>query len=90
MTGSRRRRRDERAFGVLNVAAAGMRYRLVPGDLLGRVSAAWRTSAYVASAAGALAGGAAAARGLTAPFGLSVALGGIATMTWLASTRKPA
>lgn len=76
------------AFGVLNVAAAGLRYRMVPGELLGRVSAASQTSAYVASAAGALAGGAAAAaRGLTAPFGLSVVLGGIATMTWLISTR---
>jgi predicted MFS family arabinose efflux permease len=76
------------AFGVLNVAAAGLRYRMVPGELLGRVSAAWRTSGYVASAAGALAGGAAAsAQGLTAPFGLSVVLGGIATMTWLITTR---
>jgi predicted MFS family arabinose efflux permease len=76
------------AFGVLNVAAAGLRYRMVPGELLGRVSAAWRTSAYVAAAAGALAGGAAAAaRGLTAPFVLSVVLGGIATLTWLVSTR---
>jgi predicted MFS family arabinose efflux permease len=76
------------AFGVLNVAAAGLRYRLVPGELLGRVGAAAQTSAFVASAAGALAGGAAvAARGLTAPFGLSVALGGIATLTWILSTR---
>jgi MFS family permease len=76
------------AFGVLNVAAAGLRYRLVPGELLGRVAAAAQTSAFVAGAAGALAGGAAAAaHGLTAPFGLSVVLGGIATVTWLLSTR---
>jgi predicted MFS family arabinose efflux permease len=76
------------AFGVLNVAAAGLRYRLVPRELLGRVAAASQTSASVAGAAGALAGGAAAAaRGLTAPFALSVVLGGIATMIWLVSTR---
>lgn len=76
------------AFGVMNVAAAGLRYRLVPRELLGRVAATAQTSAAVAGAAGALAGGAvAAARGLTAPFGLSVLLGAIATLTWLVSTR---
>jgi predicted MFS family arabinose efflux permease len=76
------------AFGVLNVAAAGLRYRVVPGDLLGRVSAAWRTSAYAAGGVGALVGGAAAsAQGLAAPFVLSVVLGGIATCVWTAATR---
>lgn len=76
------------AFGVLNVAAAGLRYRLVPSDLLGRVSAAWRTSAYVASGAGALAGGAvASSQGLAAPFALSVGLGALATFTWFHTTR---
>ena len=76
------------AFGVLNVAAAGLRYRLVPRDLLGRVSAAWRTSAYVASGGGALAGGAvASAQGLAAPFALSVLVGGAATAMWLLATR---
>jgi hypothetical protein len=61
---------------------------MVPGELLGRAAAASQTSAFVAAAAGALAGGAAAAaQGLTAPFVLSVALGGIATMTWIFSTR---
>ena len=76
------------AFGVLNVAAAGLRYRLVPGDLLGRVSAAWRTSAYAAGAAGALAGGVAASSyGLSAPFVLSVTVGLVATVVWLTSTR---
>ena len=75
------------AFGLLNVAAAGLRYRLVPGDLLGRVSAAWRTSAYAASAGGALAGGViASAHGSSAPFVLSVATGAVATVLWLAST----
>lgn len=73
------------AFGVLNVAAAGLRYRLVPRDLLGRVSAAWRTSAYAASAGGALAGGLiASTQGLSAPFVLSVAVGAVATGLWLA------
>lgn len=77
------------AFGVLNVAAAGLRYRLVPTDLLGRVSAAWRTSAYAAAAVGALAGGAvASARGLSAPFVLSVAVGAVATALWWASARS--
>ncbi|HEY6746656.1 MAG TPA: MFS transporter [Mycobacteriales bacterium] len=76
------------AFGVLNVAAAGLRYRLVPRELLGRVSAAGSTSAFAAGAAGALAGGAvASARGLTAPFVLSVGLGGIATALWFLATR---
>jgi MFS family permease len=76
------------AFGVLNVAAAGLRYRVVPGDLRGRVSAAWRTSAYAAGAAGALVGGAAAsAQGLAAPFVVSAVLGGIATCVWMAATR---
>jgi MFS family permease len=76
------------AFGVLNVAAAGLRYRVVPGDLRGRVSAAWRTSAYAAGAAGALAGGAAAsAQGLAAPFVVSAVLGGIATCVWMVATR---
>lgn len=76
------------AFGVLNVAAAGLRYRLVPSDLLGRVSAAWRTSAFAASAGGALAGGViASAQGLSAPFVLSVALGAVATGLWLVCTR---
>lgn len=76
------------AFGVLNVAAAGLRYRLVPRDLLGRVSAAWRTSAYAASAGGALAGGLiASTQGLSAPFVLSLAVGAVATALWLASTR---
>jgi MFS family permease len=76
------------AFGILNVAAAGLRYRLVPRELLGRVSAAWRTSAYAASAGGALAGGLiASTQGLSAPFVLSVAIGAIATALWLTSTR---
>lgn len=76
------------AFGVLNVAAAGLRYRLVPRDLLGRVSAAWRTSAYAASAVGALTGGLiASTQGLSAPFLFSVAVGAVATALWLASTR---
>ena len=76
------------AFGVLNVAAAGLRYRLVPGDLLGRVSAAWRTSAYAAGAGGALVGGLVASNfGLAAPFALSVAVGLVATVFWLPSTR---
>jgi hypothetical protein len=61
---------------------------MVPGELLGRVAAASQTCAFVAAAAGALAGGAAAAaQGLTAAFVLSVALGGIATMTWIFGTR---
>ena len=76
------------AFGVLNVAAAGLRYRLVPADLLGRVSAAWRTTAYAAGAGGALAGGAvASARGAAAPFVLSLAVGALATGAWLVSAR---
>ena len=76
------------AFGVLNVAAAGLRYRLVPGELLGRVSAAWRTSAYAASAGGALVGGlVASTHGSSAPFVLSVAVGAVATALWLACTR---
>lgn len=76
------------AFGVLNVAAAGLRYRLVPSDLLGRVSAAWRTSAYASGAGGALVGGfVASTQGLSAPFALSVAVGVLATGLWLASTR---
>lgn len=79
------------AFGVLNVAAAGLRYRLVPAGLLGRVSAVWRTSAYVASGAGALAGGApASAQGLAAPFALSPVLGVAATAAWCAAPRRPA
>lgn len=74
------------AFGVLNVAATGLRYRLVPRDVLGRVSAAWRTSAYAASAGGALAGGlTASALGLSAPFVLTAAVGAVATAVWLAS-----
>ena len=77
------------AFGVLNVAAAGLRFRSVPAELLGRVSAAWRTSAYAASGAGALVGGAAASvRGLSAPFVLSAVLGAIATVAWVAATRR--
>lgn len=76
------------AFGVLNVAAAGLRYRLVPGELLGRVSAAGSTSAFAAAGVGALAGGAvASARGLAAPFVLSVVLGGTATALWFLATR---
>lgn len=77
------------AFGVLNVAAAGLRYRSVPTALLGRVSAAWRTTAYAASGAGALMGGAAAsAHGLAAPFVLCAVLGGAATWAWLGATRS--
>lgn len=76
------------AFGVLNVAASGLRYRLVPGELLGRVSAAGSTSAFAAAGVGALAGGAvASARGLAAPFVLSVVLGGTATALWFLATR---
>ena len=76
------------AFGVLDVAAAGLRYRLVPGALLGRVSAARRTSAYAASAVGALAGGlAASSHGTSAPFVLSVAVGAVATWWWLGASR---
>lgn len=78
------------AFGVLNVAAAGLRHRLVPVELIGRVSAVWRTSAYVASGAGGLAGGAlASAQGLAAPFALSLVLGVAATAAWCAATRRP-
>jgi MFS family permease len=76
------------AFGVLNVAAAGMRYRMVPHGLLGRVSAVWRTSAYGASAAGAIAGGAiASVAGLDAPFLLSLVVGAVAVTVWLATSR---
>jgi MFS family permease len=72
------------AFGVLNVAAAGLRYRTVPGELLGRVSAVWRTGAYGASAAGAVMGGAVASgAGLQAPFLLSVVAGLTAISLWL-------
>lgn len=76
------------AFAVLNVAAAGLRYRLVPTNLLGRVSAMWRTSAYAAGAGGALAGGAvASAEGLSAPFVLTLAVGAVATGVWMMSTQ---
>lgn len=76
------------AFGVLNVAAAGLRYRVVPDYLRGRVSAAWRTSAYAAGGAGALIGGTtASARGLTAPFILSAVLGSVVTCAWVAASR---
>jgi MFS family permease len=72
------------AFGMLNVAAAGLRYRTVPAELLGRVSAVWRTSAYGASAAGAVVGGAvASAAGLQAPFILSLMVGPAALALWL-------
>ena len=59
--------------------------------LFARVAAASQTSTFVASAAGATAGGAiAAAQGLAAPFALSVVLGVIATLTWLITSRASA
>ncbi len=77
------------AFGLLNVAAAGLRYRTVPRELLGRVSGVWRTSAYAASGAGALVGGAvASSAGLYAPFVMSAVLGVVATVLWLAAMRN--
>jgi MFS family permease len=80
------------AFGVLNVAAAGLRYRMVPAELLGRVSAVWRTGAYGASAVGAIVGGAVASgAGLQAPFVLSLVVGIAATaMWWRAEGTSPA
>lgn len=71
------------AFGTFNVATASLRHRLVPGPLRGRVTAAWRTSAYGGSALGAVAGGAlASAAGLEAPFVLAAVLGGTAALAW--------
>jgi predicted MFS family arabinose efflux permease len=77
------------AFGLLNVAAAGLRYRTVPRELLSRVSGVWRTSACAASGAGALVGGAVASReGIQAPFVMSATLGVVATVLWLTVMRK--
>lgn len=79
------------AFGVLNVAAMSLRHRLVPAELLGRVSATWRVSVYGAGAVGALVGGAlASAYGLDAPFLLSGALGMAIAIAWArTSVRVP-
>ncbi|RFU19881.1 MFS transporter [Geodermatophilus marinus] len=78
-------------FGLLNVAAAGLRQRVVPRGLLGRVTATWRTAVYGAAALGALGGGwLASGAGLEAPFLLAAALGVAATAAWwLASTPGP-
>jgi predicted MFS family arabinose efflux permease len=65
-----------------------LRHRLVPGEVLGRVVAAWRTAVLGAGALGALAGGAvASSRGLEAPFVLSAVLGALAVALWWAATR---
>lgn len=72
------------AFGVLNVAAVSLRHRLVPGGLLGRVTATWRTGVQAAAALGALGGGAlASVAGLDAPFALSAALGLVGVLAWV-------
>jgi MFS family permease len=71
------------AFGVLNVAATSLRQRRTPGRLLGRVSAAARTTVTVGSVCGALAGGGlAAAGGLDTPFALCAVLGSAAALFW--------
>ncbi|MGN6576153.1 MAG: MFS transporter, partial [Nocardioides sp.] len=71
------------AFGVFNVAAASLRHRLVPQQVLGRVVAAWRTTVLGAGAVGALLGGAVASfSGLGTPFVLSVGLGVVAVAVW--------
>lgn len=71
------------AFGVFNVAATSLRHRLVPPQVLGRIVATWRTVVLGAGALGALTGGlVASARGLDAPFVLSVLLGGLAVVVW--------
>ncbi|RUL94542.1 MFS transporter [Verrucosispora sp. FIM060022] len=76
------------AFAVLNVAALSVRQRLVPGGLLGRVIAAARLVTYSATALGALAGGALAARaGLGAPFVFSGAVAVAATAAWWLASR---
>ncbi|TFV57765.1 MFS transporter [Geodermatophilus sp. DF01-2] len=79
------------AFGVLNVATASLRHRLVPDPLRGRVTAAWRTAVYGAGAVGALVGGAlASGAGLEAPFVLSAVLGtAVAVAWWLVSAPRP-
>ncbi len=75
------------AFAVLNVAAVSVRHRIVPGRMLGRVTATWRTSVHGASAVGALGGGAVAAvAGLEAPFVLSGVLGTAAALGWWAAS----
>ncbi|EHR63042.1 MFS transporter [Saccharomonospora cyanea] len=76
------------AFGLFNVVAVSLRQRLVPGSLLGRITATWRTVVYGGAALGALAGGALATRwGLDAPFVLCGVLGLGATVAWLLSSR---
>lgn len=70
-------------FGVLNVAAVSLRQRLTPEDLLGRVTAAWRTVVLGAGAVGTLCGGVIASwQGLYAPFALSAMLGLLAVLLW--------
>lgn len=77
------------AFGVFNVAAVSLRHRLVPGQVLGRVIAAWRSVVLGAGAIGALAGGAiASVRGLDAPFILSGVLGLLAVAVWWDALRR--
>ncbi|MGW9309862.1 MFS transporter [Saccharomonospora azurea] len=76
------------AFGLFNVVAVSLRQRLVPGDLLGRVTATWRTVVYGGGALGALAGGALATQwGLDAPFVLCGVVGLVAAAAWLLGSR---
>lgn len=79
------------AFAVFNVAAVSLRQRLVPAELLGRVTAASRTLVLGGSAGGALLGGAlAAGQGLEAPFVLCVVLGTGAALAWTVGSRPAA
>jgi MFS family permease len=76
------------AFAVLNVTALSLRQRAVPGDLLGRVSAASRTLVFSAAAVGALLGGVlTAGAGVAAPFLFSGAVGLAAAVAWWLASR---
>lgn len=76
------------SFAVLNVTAVSLRQRLVPGHLLGRVTAAGRTLSFSAAAVGALGGGALASdAGLQAPFLFSGVVAVLATGAWWVASR---
>jgi hypothetical protein len=45
------------AFGLFNVVAVSLRQRLVPGNLLGRITATWRTVVYGGAGRSSVGGG---------------------------------
>ncbi|MEV0730998.1 MFS transporter [Polymorphospora sp. NPDC050346] len=76
------------SFAVLNVTAVSLRQRSVPGELLGRVTAAGRTLSFSAAAVGALLGGGlASVAGVEAPFLFSGVVAVLATVAWYVVSR---